>query len=103
MIRIQSESLCEVFTAFGRKGLPAEKVAQSAAQEALDYLTVDAPVGPHLADQILIPMALAGGSRFRTGKPTTHTLTNIEVIRKFLDVDIQVTGGPANTVQITIG
>jgi len=103
MIKIESEPLCEVVTAFGKKGLPAEKVAQYAAQEALDYLAVDAPIGPHLADQILIPMALAGGSRFRTGKPTNHTLTNIEVIRKFLDVDIQITPGPAHTVQINIG
>lgn len=101
MIRIQCEHICELFTAFGKKGLPAEKVARQAAREAADYLALDAPVGPHLADQLLIPMALARG-RFRTGPLTEHTKTNIEVIRRFLDVAIQVNALPGNIFEIAI-
>ena len=44
---------------------------------------------PHLADQLLIPLALAGG-RFRTVRPTRHFTTNVEVIKRFLEVDIQL-------------
>jgi RNA 3'-terminal phosphate cyclase (ATP) len=36
----------------------------------------------------MIPMALAGGGRFLTLPPTRHSQTNMEVIRKFLAVDI---------------
>ena len=39
----------------------------------------------------MIPMALAGGGKFRTLPPTRHSLTNIEVLKKFLDVAITVT------------
>lgn len=45
-------------------------------------------VGPHLADQLLIPMALSGGGKFSTVGPTDHTLTNIDTIKQFLDIDI---------------
>ena len=48
----------------------------------------DAAVGPHLADQLLLLMALAGAGCFTTVKPSPHTRTNIEVIRRFLPVEI---------------
>jgi RNA 3'-terminal phosphate cyclase (ATP) len=40
-------------------------------------------VGPYLADQLLLPLAIAGGV-FVTRRPTAHTLTNLETIRSFL-------------------
>lgn len=33
-------------------------------------------------------MALAGGGRFMTLPPARHILTNIEILRKLLDIDI---------------
>jgi RNA 3'-terminal phosphate cyclase (ATP) len=48
------------------------------------------PVGAHMADQLLIPLAMAGG-RFRTIGPTRHTRTNIDVIQKFMGVTVSVT------------
>ena len=47
-------------------------------------------MGRYLADQLLVPMALAGGGKFRTLSPTKHTTTNIEIIKKFLDVEIAI-------------
>ena len=61
-----------------------------AVAEARRYLDSGAPVGQHLADQLLIPLALAGGGRFRTFEPTLHTRTNAEVIERFLPVAIHV-------------
>lgn len=87
-IFLQYSNICEVVTAFGQKGLRAEKVALNAIKEAKLYLQLDAPVGTHLADQLLIPMALAGGGRIRTVKPSSHTVTNIDVIQQLLDVSI---------------
>jgi RNA 3'-terminal phosphate cyclase (ATP) len=89
-LEIESEHLTEVFTGIGERGVRAETVAERAAAEARAYLAVGAPVGEHLADQLLIPFALAGGGSYTTGQPSLHTTTNIEVVRMFLDVRIKV-------------
>ena len=95
MLEVASENVTEVFTAFGEVNVRAEAVANKAVRQARDYLAADVPVGPYLADQLLIPMAMAavqgeGPSRFRTVAPTRHTMTNIEVIRQFMDVDVEI-------------
>ncbi|MDQ3650951.1 MAG: hypothetical protein M3458_11895 [Acidobacteriota bacterium] len=69
----------------------AEVVAEKAVEGALRYLKTEAPVGEHLADQLLIPLALAGGGCFVTGTHFLHKTTNVEIIKKFLDVDITAT------------
>lgn len=90
-IEIKSENVTEVFTGFGERGVKAEAVAERVVGEAKEYIAADGiPVGRHLADQLLIPMALAGGGKFRTMRPTMHTQTNAEVVQKFLDVRIQI-------------
>ena len=88
-LEIESEYLTEVFTGIGERGVRAETVAERAAEEARAYLDAGAPVGEHLADQLLIPLALAGGGSYTTGQPSLHTTTNIEVIKMFLDVRIK--------------
>lgn len=87
-VEVESENITEVFTGFGERGVRAEVVAEDTVEMVLEYLASGVPVGRNLADQLLVPMALAGGGRFRTLPPTMHTTTNIEVIRNFLDVRI---------------
>ena len=87
-IDIESEALVEVFTGFGQRGVPAKTVAARAAGQALAYLEAKVPVGRYLADQLLVPMAIAGGGGFLTLPPSRHTLTNIDIIRHFCDVRI---------------
>jgi RNA 3'-terminal phosphate cyclase (ATP) len=77
-------------------------VAEQAAIEAAGYLATGAPVGEHLADQLLIPLALAGGGSYTTGKPSLHTTTNIEIIQKFLDVEIKLTHASDNVWRIEL-
>lgn len=89
-IEIGSEAVTEIFTGFGERGRSAEAVAKETAEEARSYLAAGAPVGPHLADQLLLPLALAGSGSFVTTAPTPHTTTNIAVIEKFLPVEIEV-------------
>ncbi len=88
MVEIESNDLTELFSRIGERGVRAEVIAANAADEALAYLEMDAPVGEHLADQLLIPMALGKGGTFKTGVYSLHTQTNIEVIKQFLDVEI---------------
>jgi len=52
------------------------------------FLDADVPVGAHLADQLMLLLALAGGGAFRTVEPTLHTTTQVEVIRQFLTYDV---------------
>src|SRR4029079_16743744 len=99
----EGESLTEIVTGFGIKGVSAEKVAADACDEAERYLKSDVRVGSHLADQLLIPMALAGGGSFRTLSPSAHTLTNDTVIRRFLDVPIAIDAETEHTARITVG
>lgn len=97
--------LTEVFTGFGERRKRAEEVAETLAKEVLAYLETDAPVGEHLADQLLLPLALAGSGQYRATPLSRHTTTNIAVIQKFLDVSIQVRQeeGPTGTVEVTVG
>jgi RNA 3'-terminal phosphate cyclase len=78
----------EVFTGLGAPKVRSEQVAQSAVDEAETFLLSDAAVGEHLADQLLLPLALARGGTFVTTEPSSHTRTNIEVIREFLETEI---------------
>lgn len=87
-LEVECEQVTEVFTGFGERTIAAEAVADQAALAARRYLASEAAVGEYLADQLLLPMALAGGGSFTTLPPSRHTTTNIEVIKKFLDIPI---------------
>ncbi|MCK9531950.1 MAG: RNA 3'-terminal phosphate cyclase [Gammaproteobacteria bacterium] len=89
MVEVQSEHITEVFSAIGTRGVAAEAVAREAAAEATRYLRAGVPVGEFLADQLLLPLALAGAGSFITLTPSRHFLTHREVVRRFLDTDIR--------------
>jgi RNA 3'-terminal phosphate cyclase (ATP) len=103
IVEIACENITEVFTGFGMHGVSAEAVARDTAKDTRRYLASEAPVGPHLADQLLIPLAMAGGGCFVTSRPSRHTDTNIEVIGKFLDVGFEVeeVGEDACEIKVT--
>ena len=88
MVEIESNDVTELFSRIGERGVRAEVIAENAAEEALAYLESPAPVGEHLADQLLIPLALGKGGSYATSVLSLHTQTNIEVIKQFLNVDI---------------
>jgi RNA 3'-terminal phosphate cyclase (ATP) len=86
LVEIESDNVTEVFTGFGERGVPAETVAGRALRCARQYLASGAPVGEYLSDQLMIPLALAGGGSYTTIKSTLHATTNAEIIAKFLPV-----------------
>jgi len=88
------EHALAAFTSYGRKGLPAEHVAEAACEDLLAHHRAGAPADPHLADQLVVPMALAEGeSRILTSKVTRHLSTNMWVVRQFLDCQMDLEGG----------
>src|SRR6185503_15994114 len=80
----------ELVSALGEKGLRAELVARRACDELAAFLDANVPVGEYLADQLVLPLAVAGGGRFRTMPLSRHTTTNIDTVGRFLDVAIRV-------------
>lgn len=101
-VSVYSEHITEVFSVLGEQGVPAETVAQQLVDAVKGYLAEDVPVGPHLADQLLLPMALAGQGSFKTMQPTSHTLTNIEVIAAFTGRRFRVEPATGGHVFITL-
>lgn len=101
-VELVSQNITEIFTGFGKREVSAELVATNLAHEVRAYLAACVPVGPHLADQLLLPMALAGSGSFLTQRPTEHTRTNIEVIEKFLPVSFEVEEEGKDRCRITI-
>lgn len=88
LLTLEHENVTEVFSSVGEKSLLAESVAKRLLNEVRAYLKSDAVVGEHLADQLLLPMALAGGGTFSCSKVSQHALTNADVIARFLPVRI---------------
>lgn len=106
---LEQENVTEVFIELGQHGVRAEAIGKQLAKQVQDYLSacdasgVAPAVGEHLADQLLLPMALFKGGVFTTTDITQHTRTNIDIIRRFLDVDIALnqTGHKCWTVEVT--
>ncbi len=78
------EHVTLVLTSFGEKGLLAEKVAARLADEVRRVTRAEVAADEHLADQLLLPLALGEGGSFTTLEPTEHARTHAEVIRTFL-------------------
>jgi RNA 3'-terminal phosphate cyclase (ATP) len=97
------ENVTTGFDALGAIGKRAEEVADEACQGLFDYLATAGALDPHLADQVLPYLAMAHGtSEFTTSRITRHLLTNIWVIKQFMDVDIQIEGKEGAEGKITV-
>ncbi|MEM9695500.1 MAG: RNA 3'-terminal phosphate cyclase, partial [Myxococcota bacterium] len=80
MVRIRRGEAVEIISSFGARGRSAEDVAEQACADAEAFIASGAPVGEHLADQWVIPLALFGGA-IRTKTPLSlHTRTNLELV-----------------------
>jgi RNA 3'-terminal phosphate cyclase (ATP) len=101
-ITVEHEAITEVFTGFGEKGVSAESVAKRAVDAARNYLASEAPVGRHLADQLLLPMALAGGGEFLTMPVTQHFESHVAILKAFVNRTI-VTESVGDLVEVRVG
>ena len=100
------EHVTELVSSLGAHGLSSEAVARNLCQELRDYQKKpDAAVGAHLADQLVLLLALAvwqSGERasFSCSEVTEHLRSNIAVIQQFLPVRITVETASAPVVRI---
>jgi RNA 3'-terminal phosphate cyclase (ATP) len=103
-VRLDTAPAPTLFFGLGARGKPAERVADEAADQVVDFLqAAPAAVDAHSADQIVLPLALADGpSEFTVAAVTTHLTTNIEVIRRFVERDIAVEGEHGKPGRVTI-
>jgi RNA 3'-terminal phosphate cyclase (ATP) len=92
----------ELVIGFGEQGVRAERVAERVCDHMEAYLRADVPVGEHLADQLLIPLAMAGAGRFRTLPLSDHARANIQVIQQFLPVRFLVNEAESGAVTLGI-
>ncbi|MBX2999756.1 MAG: RNA 3'-phosphate cyclase [Caldilineaceae bacterium] len=91
------------FSTIGAKGKPSDQVADEACRELIRHHRQGAAVDPHLADQLLLPLALTPGrSTFRTSAITQHLLTNAQLIRRFLPVEITINGAEGEPGEVWI-
>ncbi|QDQ27005.1 RNA 3'-terminal phosphate cyclase [Chitinimonas arctica] len=90
LIEAAHSEVTELFTGFGERGVSAEAVADQAVGQARLYLDSEAAVGEYLADQLLLPLALAGSGAFTTVAASSHLHTQAEVIEKFLPVEVAI-------------
>jgi len=102
LVELECAHATEVFIGFGREGLRAELVADRLAKEVNHFVEANVPVGEHLADQLLLPMALAGSGSFVTLPLSQHALTNIEIIKQFLPVEIRAEHAGENALRVKI-
>ena len=95
------ERLPVTFGALGSRGKPAEQVAAEAVAAFVEHHVSGMALDAHLADQLLLPLALASAGRqggptpihrYSTERVTRHLLTNAATIRRFLDVDVAIFG-----------
>lgn len=91
-----------VATAFGQKAVRAEQVGRELGGQLRDHFASTVPVGPHLADQLILPMALGAGGAFVTGPLTEHTRTNIDVVRHILGTEIEVVPLDEGAVRVEV-
>lgn len=102
-IAAEFENVVAGFSALGELGKPAEKVADEAVDSFAEYWRTDAPIDKHLADQLILFMALAnGGSVIRTSALTQHTITHIWVVERFLPVRFEVQGSLGEPATIRV-
>ena len=96
------DNLTELTSAAGEQGISAERIGARAAKSMHDFIGSGAAVGRQLADQLLLPMALAGSGSFTTMAPDEHVPTNVAVIEQFLPVKFRITEAVRGTRVIAV-
>lgn len=104
---VERGGVTEVFSGFGERGVPAEKVAAAVVRGVRRYCDSDAPVGEHLVDQLLLPLGIGahlgtGGGEFRTLGLSGHARTHIDILKAFLDVSIAFEARGADDVHVRV-
>ncbi len=99
--KVSFANVTELATSIGERGRSAERVADGCADAMRRYLRATAPVGEHLLDQLLVPLALSAGGELRAIRWTPHAEAQRELLRTWFERDIEVARG-YDGVRVTI-
>ena len=103
LLKAEYENGSGCYYSLGELGKPAERVADEAIESLMEYLISGSAVDQYLADQLLVPLSFAvQKSEFSTSKITSHLMTNAEIIRKFLDISIDIEGELGKPGKVTL-
>jgi RNA 3'-phosphate cyclase len=93
-VELPTQPAPTLFFGLGERGKPAERVADEAVHQVTSFLrTEPTGVDGHSADQLLLPLSLAEeGSAYKVAEISQHLLTNVAVIRRFLEREIVCEG-----------
>lgn len=104
VLTTHADEIPTVFFGLGARGKRAERVADEAVDQLLDYRGREPAVDPHSADQLILPLAFAAGpSTFAVSEVTRHLLTNVEVVRLFVDREIVCRGAEGGEGTVSVG
>ncbi|UFH51181.1 RNA 3'-terminal phosphate cyclase [Pseudomonas sp. KNUC1026] len=79
----------DVFTAIGQERTRAEQVADRAVDDFRAWAESAGSVSSRLADQLMLPMAIAGGGWLSADRLSNHMKSNAGVIERFLPVEVE--------------
>ncbi|MBK8216168.1 MAG: RNA 3'-terminal phosphate cyclase [Myxococcales bacterium] len=102
VVTLVYEQATHVVTGFGEKGAPAERIGGSVGALVAALAAADVPVCEHLADQLVLPLALGRGGTFRTVRPTPHFDAQRAVVRAFLGLDVEVSEEPRGSFVVEV-
>lgn len=91
------------FSSLGERGKRAERVGEEAGEKLLRHLGTLKALDPNMADQIVLYMSLTDQtSEFSTSEITGHLITNLWVLKEFLDIEYSIDGkvGESGTIKI---
>lgn len=107
MIELSAQDRREMFTGFGELNVPAEQIARSVLRDVRKFMAAGVPVGPYLADQLMLPMSIAAthgrSSSFLTTPLSEHSRTHLEIIGQFLDVQLKTTDTADGNIIVAMG
>jgi RNA 3'-terminal phosphate cyclase (ATP) len=86
-------------SALGRRGYPAENVGADAARSLIEKMGQAGTVDIHMADQLIIPVAVFGGC-FTTAQLTLHSETMVWLAGEF-GYDIEIREGDAGVIEVS--
>jgi RNA 3'-terminal phosphate cyclase (ATP) len=102
-LSIQDENGSVGFSALGGIGETPEQMGSAAVEALLEFARTDATCDPFLADQLVVPLALAAGtSRFTTSRITSHLVTAVSLVQQILACPAQVRGDLGSPGSVTI-
>lgn len=102
LVVLRFAHVTSVFAGTGERGARAEEVAEQAIGPSLRYLESKGAAEEHLADQLLVPMAMGRGGVFTTSEPTSQFWTQVHALRTFLGGEVEVDTADEKTWTVTM-